>query len=412
MRRCIRVDPATFAAEHWSRAPLLSRAATLPRGFDDLLDLDAVDELLSRRGLRTPFLRMAKDGNVIETRRFTRSGGAGAEIGDQVADDAVARLMADGATAVLQGLHRVWPPVIEFAAALGSDLGHPVQVNAYVTPPSSRGFSAHYDVHDVFVLQLSGSKRWVIHAPVLDAPLRSQPWGDRSEAVASAARTNDPLIEAVLEPGDALYLPRGFLHAAQSLGETSAHLTVGVHPVTRYALVEALLSGAADEAELRTSLPVGVDLSSGDGIAADVEASVRALVRHLADADPDDVARRLRARVWPASRPEPLSPLRQARAVAAVDAGMRICRRPHLRWTVSAGADPERVQVESPHARLSLPRTDAAALEVIAAGGVVTVGQLPGLDADGQISLVRRLLREGVVVPLADALDDGAPDES
>jgi hypothetical protein len=306
----------------------------------------------------------------------------------------------------------VWPPVIEFAAALGSDLGHPVQVNAYVTPPSSRGFSAHYDVHDVFVLQLSGTKRWVIHAPVLDAPLRSQPWGDRSQAVASAARTTEPLIETVLEPGDALYLPRGFLHAAQSLGQTSAHLTVGVHPVTRYALVEALLSGAADEAELRTSLPVGVDLSSGDGIAADVEATVRALVRHLADADPDDVARRLRARVWPASRAEPLSPLRQARAVAAVDGTMRICRRPHLQWTVTADADPEHVQVELPLGRLSVPRPAVAALEVIATGAVVAVGQLPGLDAEGQVSLVRRLLREGVVVPVEDVNDDGVPDES
>ena len=84
------------------------------------------------------------------------------------------RLFADGSTVVLQGLHRLWPPLIEFADQLAADLGHPTQVNAYVTPPSSRGFDAHYDVHDVFVLQVAGQKHWTIHEPVLRDPLRTQ----------------------------------------------------------------------------------------------------------------------------------------------------------------------------------------------------------------------------------------------
>ena len=35
-----------------------------------------------------------------------------------------------------------------------------MQINAYITPPENQGFAAHYDTHDVFVLQVSGSKRW------------------------------------------------------------------------------------------------------------------------------------------------------------------------------------------------------------------------------------------------------------
>ena len=142
------------------------------------------------------------------------------------------RLFAEGSTVVLQGLHRLWPPLIEFAGQLAADLGHPTQVNAYVTPPSSRGFSPHYDVHDVFVLQVAGEKHWRIHEPVLADPLRDQPWTDRAAEVAAAAE-REPVIDAVLRPGDALYLPRGYMHSAQALGEISAHLTVGVHPVTR-----------------------------------------------------------------------------------------------------------------------------------------------------------------------------------
>ena len=144
---------------------------------------------------------------------------------------------------VLQGLHRVWPPIIALCQQLAAELGHPVQANAYVTPPQNQGFSNHYDVHDVFVLQIEGEKRWQIHAPVLEAPLRDQPWNDRRAAVERRAQ-EPPLIEAVLRPGDCLYLPRGFLHAATALGGVSTHLTIGVHSWTRYALAEQLLSQA------------------------------------------------------------------------------------------------------------------------------------------------------------------------
>ena len=181
LRRCVRLDPDEFARDVWSRGPLLSTDATSCRrhgGFDDLFSLAAVDELLSRRGLRTPFIRLAKDGVVAPAGRYTRAGGTGALVGDQVADDRVLELFLDGHTVVLQGLHRLWPPLIDFAGALTTDLGHPVQVNAYITPASSQGFSAHYDVHDVFVLQVAGEKRWRIHEPVLAAPL-ARPAVDR-----------------------------------------------------------------------------------------------------------------------------------------------------------------------------------------------------------------------------------------
>src|SRR5690349_22292771 len=154
---------------------------------------------------------MAKAGQVLDSSAFTGPGGVGAEIGDQVRDDKVAALFAGGATVVLQALHRTWPPVIDLCTRLAAELAHPVQANAYVTPPSSRGFSAHYDVHDVFVLQLAGEKHWQIHEPVLREPLRSQPWNDRAAEVAAAA-TGEPVIDTVLRPGDALYLPRGYLH--------------------------------------------------------------------------------------------------------------------------------------------------------------------------------------------------------
>ena len=79
--------PDRSALEHrWGREPLLVRAGERPSGVA-VLDIDAVDELLSTRGLRTPFVRVAKGGRTLSDRAFTRPAGVGATIGDQVADD-------------------------------------------------------------------------------------------------------------------------------------------------------------------------------------------------------------------------------------------------------------------------------------------------------------------------------------
>lgn len=345
--------------------------------------------------------------------RFTTSGGAGAEIADQVSSDAVLRLFADGSTVVLQGLHRLWPPLIEFADSLAADLGHPTQVNAYITPPSSRGFSPHYDVHDVFVLQVAGEKHWRIHAPVLADPLRSQPWQDRADDVAAAAE-REPVIDAVLRPGDALYLPRGFIHSAEALGAISAHLTIGVHSVTRWTAAEAALdlvrTLAADDPQLRASLPLGLDLADPDGVRDDVAAVIAGLRDWLGRVDPADVADRLRARTWAQVRPEPVAPLAQSTAAAALtdDAVLQVRRR--LRCTLRDGAGPE-VTLLAGRRSLSFPDAERPALAALLGAGELKVADLPGLDGAQRLALARRLVTESVAtVPDVDLAPGPAPD--
>jgi hypothetical protein len=339
---------------------------------------------------------MAKDGSVLPEKRFTRGGGAGAAIADQAADDKVLAAMADGATLVLQALHRTWPPLVGFGADLAGELGHPVQINAYITPPENQGFAPHYDVHDVFVLQVSGRKRWTIHAPVVEAPLDNQPWESvRAEVAARAAEA--PLIDTVLEPGDALYLPRGTIHAAVAQGETSIHLTVGVHPVSRYQLVRHLLELAQDDPALRASLPMGVDLADPAVLADQLAATVAALHQRLDAIAPADVARRVGVNLMQRTRPEPLAPLAQLEAAAAVAADTPLRRRAHLRLRVEVGADEVRLVLLDRTVRLPAAAADAA--KTVVAGGVVTPGELPGLGAEQQIAVARQLLREGVLVP-------------
>ncbi|WP_240183723.1 cupin domain-containing protein, partial [Leifsonia aquatica] len=405
LSRCVAISHAEFAVANWARAPLFTRAADLGGDFSDLFGPDAVDELVADRALRTPFARMAKEGDVLPPSRYTSGGGFGAEIGDQVSGDRVLAELAAGATLVLQGLHRTWEPIARFARALSAELGHPCQVNAYITPASSRGFDPHYDVHDVFVLQIAGEKHWRIHAPVHPDPLRGQPWTDHRTAVAARAQ-EPPAIDETFRPGDALYLPRGWIHSATALGALSIHLTVGVAAYTRTDIVEEAVSRTADIPELRASLPLGFDPADEPALTREVEAALDALRTAL-----DDPARRagvaaavgerLRARRRRDSPPAPVRPLTTVDAVAALDGRTVIGARPGLRPAITT--EVETVTVRLPDRTIAFP---IAAREAVARlldpgsehDGPLAVAQLPGLDPESAVVVARRLLREGVVV--------------
>ncbi|MDO5711602.1 MAG: cupin domain-containing protein, partial [Micrococcales bacterium] len=311
-------DPAAFAERSWGRVPLLHTAADggrVTEGFTDLFGLDSVDDLVSVRGLRTPFLRLVKDGKTISERSYVGSGGVGAAVPDQARDDGIHAEVARGATLILQGLHRTWEPLLGFSQQLAADLGHPVQVNAYITPPQSQGFGSHYDVHDVFVLQVEGEKRWNIHAPVFPLPLRTQPGDD---AAITRAASQEPLLDVVLRPGDCLYLPRGYLHSATALGGVSGHLTIGIHPWTRYHVLERVLEevrlGLADDESLRASLPLGVDFADRPAL-TEVIADVRAAVQGaLGSVDTGRIGARLVGADAATQRPAPVRPFAQLAA--------------------------------------------------------------------------------------------------
>jgi ribosomal protein L16 Arg81 hydroxylase len=392
LSRLIAVDRNQFASQYWGRQPLLSPAADLPGGFPQLFDANAIDELVSQRGLRTPFLRVAKNGTTLGDKAFTSPGGVGAGIADQVSEDRLVRLFADGSTLVLQALHRVWPPILQFCQELAAELGHPVQANAYVTPPQNQGFSAHYDVHDVFVLQIAGEKRWRVHPPVLVSPLRDQPWNDRKADVEKRAE-EPPLIEAVLTPGDSLYLPRGYLHAATALGGVSTHLTLGIHVWTRFALaqqvIEQALRTVSDDPVIRASLPLGVDVSDPSEMSPDFDVVTAILADAVENADLDQMSQTLLQNARLSQRAAPVGPLRQLHDADAITVDTQIALRRHLAASVDHSGS--QILVRSRAGDLPVAEDDVGRLKALLTDGIATAGDL-GVD------LARRLLLAGVAI--------------
>jgi ribosomal protein L16 Arg81 hydroxylase len=391
LARCTALDPVDFAAGHWSRRPLLTRAKELPRGFEDLLGVDDVDELVAERALRTPFFRTVREGGSLPlpVRPATTAGGR--TLGDVVDPDALHAQHAGGATLVLNALHRSHPPVARFCRALARELGHPTQCNAYVTPGGdAQGFAFHHDTHDVFVLQVSGRKRWVVHEPVLPLPLPSQARaGD--DLVAQGA---EPLLDVELEAGDALYLPRGYVHAALTTVEHSVHLTVGVLSTTWKDVLDDALALAADDERFRDALPA-LDPAAA---LAEVPAFLRRAADWLATLPADRVQARVARRLEGAVPPEPVRLL--AQAAAARDVGLDTPLRPRegLRAPVEVGDSSAVLRL--PQATVTLPAAAAPALERLLAGPC-TPADLTAhdLDEDSALVLARRMLREGAVVP-------------
>ena len=398
LSRCIAIDPQIFAREYWGRRPLLSPSDALPRDFSDLLSADTVDELIAERGVRAPFIRLAKDGDVLARDCYLGSAGFGAEMPDQVDSAKVLSQFASGATIVLQGLHRLWPPLIDFVRHMVDDLGHPVQANAYITPPSSRGFDPHYDVHDVFVLQTSGHKHWTVHEPVHADPLASQPWTDHRAAIAQRV-AGEPVIDTVLGPGDALYLPRGWVHSARAQGALSVHLTIGVSATTGMDVLRAVVDQLEVVAEFRKSLPMGTDPTDRHEMVAaatKIMAELTETLREHASTLSEDVATRLAQRYADRTRPVAVRPLATLRAAERA-ATTRVRWRHGLVATIDYRD--QRVILRLPDRTMSFPESCADALSSLQRGGVVDATGLPGLDtADGEV-LIRRLLREAVVVP-------------
>ena len=399
LRRCIATDPQTFATEYWGRRPLLSPSEALPRDFGDLLSPDTVDELIAERGVRAPFIRLANEGDVLAKDCYLGPAGFGAEMGDQVDSAKVLAQFATGATIVLQGLHRLWPPLIDFVRQAVDELGHPVQANAYITPPANRGFDPHYDVHDVFVLQASGQKRWIVHEPVHVHPLPSQPWTRYRDAIAERV-TGNPVIDTVLSQGDALYLPRGWVHSAQALETTSIHLTIGVSPLTGLDVARTVIDELAAFDEYRKSLPMGGDPTDQDEIIAAVSKVMAEMVGTLRDEASvlsAGAASRLVRRHADRTRPVAVRPLASLRAGERAGT-TKVQWRRGLVSTIDHSSG--RVVLRLPDKVLTLPMSCADAVAALRRGRVADAGSLPGLDrADGTV-LIRRLLREAVVVPV------------
>jgi bifunctional lysine-specific demethylase and histidyl-hydroxylase NO66 len=362
-------DARTFREKVWASRVHLHQ--TSPGDLVGLLELDDVDRLLTSSALRTPALRVVRDGTVLPSSEFTRSATlAGSPLTGLVDGRKVLAHFDAGATVVLQGLHRYHPPMTELVRGLELALGHPCQANAYLTPPGSQGFARHSDTHDVFVFQTHGRKQW-------------------------AVVEDDDVREVLLEPGLSMYLPTGTPHSARSQEETSLHVTVGINQLTvRDALREVgerlLADGRYDAA-----LPAGY-LDDPTELVARLAEELDAWAAALTGVDAAEVVDRRSKEFLTARTPALRHGLTDLVGLDRLDDGSVVERRPTAACVLRQDGD--RLLVPLGDRELRMPLRLAPVLELVRDRGPFRVGELePWLDAQSRLVVVRRLVREGLL---------------
>jgi 50S ribosomal protein L16 3-hydroxylase len=112
----------------------------------------------------------------------------------------------------------------------------PVDIQVYLTPDKSQAFGWHYDLEEVFIVQVQGCKEYTIRQntlnplPVWDTMPADMPYDRETSRLRMTCR---------LEAGDWLYIPSGWWHIAETQA-ASIHLSIGVMPVVRLKLFEFL----------------------------------------------------------------------------------------------------------------------------------------------------------------------------
>jgi hypothetical protein len=141
-------------------------------------------------------------------------------------------LFASGHTIAIQSAQRRHSILAEFCDNLSEELNCRINANVYITPPNSQGFTAHYDMHDVFLLQTAGSKTWKVK-PCKAVPLtvNDDSFSDEYEEI-DIEKDTEGSTEITLQAGQRLYMPRGTIHEGVTVkDELSIHITFGIQPV-------------------------------------------------------------------------------------------------------------------------------------------------------------------------------------
>ncbi|MEV7600503.1 cupin domain-containing protein [Kitasatospora sp. NPDC089797] len=371
----------------------------LYRGRGDLRDLlsyAAVDRMLAERPLRRPALRLIHRGRQLQDHEYVHQRTVHADTADPLR---IGGWLAEGATLVLQGLEDFWNPVGDLAAGLGRELGHPVHVNAYLTPRGNAGFGLHYDTHSAFILQVEGEKEWVLHPPRVTDPLPHETWevmAERHGWETLVPPGGPEPRRVVLRAGDCLWLPRGWIHAAEATEHPSLHLTVSVDTATAAWAWLELAGRIAASPGLRGVLG-GAVVTDGEQARAAVRDVLAAAARWIDAADVTEVAELVRTAAlgrFPGPLPEAASGYVGATPQDYLDRRFRVLR--HHVFGVEVEGD--RLRIRLARRTLTMPAKLREGIESILARSEITGDQLGWLgDPESRVALLQRLHREGLL---------------
>uniref|UniRef100_A0AAQ4Q0M1 Bifunctional lysine-specific demethylase and histidyl-hydroxylase n=1 Tax=Gasterosteus aculeatus aculeatus TaxID=481459 RepID=A0AAQ4Q0M1_GASAC len=302
--------------------------------------------------------------------------------------------------------------------------------NVYLTPPGTQGFAPHYDDIEAFVVQLEGKKHWRVYNPR---------WATERSTNFNQIDIGKPILEVVLEAGDLLYFPRGFIHQGDCLPDAhSLHVTISSFQKNSWGdllqkVVPVALEIAMEEdVEFRKGLPLdyltymGVQNSDkADPRRTQFLSQIQRLMKKLATYSPVDAAVDQKARDFfhdclpPMLTPEELSSSVQGASARwehgqVVDVGSQITAQTRVR-VLRAGcarlcSDGEAVNLyyttensrvyhkeELKSFEVKAEHTDAIEFLIHSYPKFLTVGSFPCDSTEDKVALAELLFERGII---------------
>lgn len=380
------INTETFFNEYWEKQPLVIRRAQ-KEYFAPLLSLDDVDRVMTTFNLTYPNITLKNAETEVRVADYTVPSGA-------LDVAAVYQLFNRGSTIVLAFLDDVLPPLVWLCRGIQRELNFPLQANVYLTPARGQGAKHHYDTHDVFVLQIVGSKRWTMYGSPVELPLANQDFDPNLHD------RGTPSMEFELEPGDLAYIPRGVVHDARSSEELSLHITVGVL-CYRWAdlLLEFVAESSLRDPALRRGLPPG--FACKESARQQAQQIFLSLLKRLAtDSDCGSLLSRFGDQWISACPPLLRGQMDQISLLNKINLGSVVGARSGAVFRIEKGVGS--ITVHAFARKLIFPAYVEAALQFALNQPRFSVRDLKGnLDENSKLVLVERLVREGLLVVLA-----------
>ena len=380
------IRAAAFFNEYWEQKPLVVRRNRNDY-FSSLCSLHDLNHVITTLNLTSRNITLKNAGKEVTPADYVTKDGT-------LDVAAVYQLFSEGSTIVLAFLDNVLPALTSMCRGLERELNFPLQANVYLTPARAQGAKYHYDTHDVFVLQILGSKRWTMYGTPVTLPLRN------SDFDAQIHERGEPTMDFELEPGDLAYIPRGVVHDARSSEDLSLHITVGV---LSYCWADILLEFVADaslkDPAFRKSLPPGFAREDFDRSLA--QQLSRGLLERLA-ANPDcgPILDHFADRWISASAPLLNGQMDQLALVDQLTIESVVGARSSAVFRIEKHGSSTSVHAFA--RKITFPAYADSALRFALSQPRFPIRDLPGnLDENGKLVLVRRLVREGLMVVFA-----------
>lgn len=262
------LNPVTtqdFLEQYWEKT-LLHVQRDKSDHFSDLLSYERIEQILTHRDLYFPDVQLTQHNRVVPVADYASSN-------NKISPLRVVEQHKLGATLVISQAHRLFDELGQLCRQIQSELQMRCQANVYLTPSDNQGFNAHYDTHDVLILQVQGPKTFNIYSGGPELPFTDDQFDPTSIPDLTLQQS------LVLTAGDTLYIPRGVVHdavTADADSGSSLHVTVGLYPIVVRDLVQELIQVLAEkDSRFRQSVLHGSSTSCiRDVLSADVDDSL------------------------------------------------------------------------------------------------------------------------------------------